>query len=114
MSRAIKLDTDDIASALEQFKQALESAKLADGKFSFTTTIGKSDDKASVVFSPIAWLKMQALIAGFSSEVGWYCTARRSEDEDDDTYFIDDILVYPQSVTGAYAPSRSRRSSAPI
>lgn len=102
MSRAIKLDTDDIASALEQFKQALESAKLADGKFSFTTTIGKSDDKASVVFSPIAWLKMQALIAGFSSEVGWYCTARRSEDEDDDTYFIDDILVYPQSVTGAY------------
>jgi len=102
MSRAIRLDTDDIASAVEQFKQALESAKLADGKFSFTTTIGKADDKAMVIFAPLAWLKMQALISGFTSEVGWYCTARRSENEDDDTYFIDDILVYPQSVTGAY------------
>ena len=102
MSRAIKLDTDDINEVIAEVRKALEAAKLADGKFSFSTTVGKCDDEATVTFAPGAWLKMKMLIDDFASEVGWYGVARRSEDEDEFAYFIDDILVYPQSVTGAY------------
>jgi len=101
MSRAIKLGAEDINAVMEDIRKTLETAKLADGKFSYSTTIGKSDQKASVIFSPNAWDKMWALIDGFSSEVGWFGTARRSENEEDFTYIVDDILVYPQTVTGA-------------
>ena len=101
MSRAIKLGAEDINAVMEDIRKTLESAKLADGKFSFSTTIGKSEEKATVTFAPIAWLKMQMLIGDFQSEVGWYGVARRADGEGY-AYCIDDILVYPQSVTGAY------------
>lgn len=98
MARAIKLSDEDINDVMEDIRKALEKAKLADGKFSFSTTVGKSDEKASVVFSPNAWDKMWALVDGFTSEVGWFGVVSRSE-EDEFTYKVDDILVYPQTVT---------------
>ncbi len=102
MSRAIKFGTEDIANVLADVRKALEKARLEGGKFSFTTTVGKSDEKARVLFSPMAWLKMMMLVREFTSEVGWYGVAERSEDEKGFEYRINDIMVYPQSVTGAY------------
>lgn len=44
---------------------------------------------------------MTMLIKEFDKEVAWHGVARRTEDESLDEYVIDDIVVYPQEVTGA-------------
>lgn len=56
-------------------------------------------NKVSIDISPVAWMKMVALISGFSSEVGWQGTCVRNE-EDDSKFFLEDVYVYPQIVTG--------------
>lgn len=49
--------------------------------------------------SAAAFLKMQALVAGYEHEVGWYGTAEKINNN---TYKIMDILVYPQYADSAY------------
>ena len=75
--------------------------KLSDGKLSFTKAFSCGDRKAVVYFSAEAWAKMTMLIKEFDKEVAWHGVARRTEDESLDEYVIDDIVVYPQEVTGA-------------
>lgn len=53
--------------------------------------------KPKLVLSSQAYLKIRALVKETDSEVAWKGTAYKGEDE----YFIDDIFVYPQYVTGA-------------
>lgn len=101
MSKSIKLTKQDIEKLKHDFETELKSGKWENGKVYFQATIGKTNRKAKIIFSDIAWRKMQALIQSFDSEVGWHGIARRSDDESKDEYFIDDILVYEQEVTGA-------------
>ncbi len=56
-------------------------------------------DKAQVVFTPSAWVKMWALVDAFNSEVAWNATCRRDPDNDR-RFVVDDILVHKQVVTG--------------
>ena len=46
-----------------------------------------------------AYAKMRALVDKMSKEVGWYGTVKQMPGLES-TYLIDDILVYPQKVTG--------------
>lgn len=85
----------------QDFEKALQLAKLADGKLNFTKTFTCGSHKAVVYFTPEAWAKMVMLVKEFDKEVAWHGVARRMEDESKDEYVISDILVYPQSVTGA-------------
>ena len=55
------------------------------------------DRKAKIIFTPIAWKKMYALVYAFSSEVQWHGTVKRL---DKSTFLITDILVFPHEVTG--------------
>ncbi len=98
MSRIIKVDESVIQSIREEFEKALAESKFANGKFSFTKTLSVVDRKAVIVYSEKAWLKQEALVNGFDKEVGWHGFARRG---DGDEYYIDDIIVYPQEVTGS-------------
>lgn len=100
MSRAIKLSRDIIEKAVKEFAETLEGSKLADGKVSYSVTLGNLNQKANVFFTEIAWLKMQTLIDKFDKEVGWHGIATRCGKEEDNAYLISDILVYPQKVTG--------------
>ena len=100
MSKAIKLSEQDIEVLKEEFAEALASGKWPDGKVKFQASLVAGNRKAKVFFSDIAWRKMQALISDFNSEVGWHGLAYRGEDEDKDEYYITDIIVYPQEVTG--------------
>ena len=96
MSRKINVELNE-ESLIEDFKKMLQKTK--NGIVSFTRNLNKSDDKAKVFFTEEAYLKMWALIDGFSTEVGWRGIVERGETPGE--YVVSDILVYPQVVTGA-------------
>lgn len=96
MSRPINLTKEMMEDAMNDFAGSLPKVKLLDGKLSFQKSFVSKDDKTTLWFTPIAWLKMQYLVHKFDSEVGWHGTAERV----DDGYVITDILLYPQEVTG--------------
>ena len=100
MAKIIKITPDCLAEIRKDFEETLSSAKLSDGKISFSKSFGNIKRDATVFFTHEAWQKMQALIKGFDKEVAWHGLAYRGEDGKDE-YFITDILVYPQEVTGA-------------
>lgn len=54
-------------------------------------------NKIHIDFTAIAYLKMKTMIDRCTGECGWYGTVHRTENG----FLIDDILVYPQMVTGA-------------
>ncbi len=99
MSKPIKLTPDILAECRADFEKALASAKLADGKISFTRTFTMKSRKAGVHFTTLAWRKMTALLRGFDKEVAWHGVARRGAKEDE--YIVEDIVAYPQTVSGA-------------
>lgn len=101
MSKIIKITPDCIDDIRKEFEAALSKIRAADGKINFTKTFSYINRKATVYFSEVAWLKMQSLIREFDKEVAWHGIAYRGEDISKDDYYITDILVYPQEVTGA-------------
>lgn len=101
MSKMIKLTPEYISEISKDFESSLHGAKIVDGKISYTKTFGYINRKATVYFTEMAWLKMQTLIREFDKEVAWHGVAYRGEDESKDEYYITDIMVYPQEVTGA-------------
>lgn len=101
MSKIIKLTPEYIEECKKEFEEALTSAKVADGKVSFSKILSAEDRKATVYFTEMAWTKMQSLIREFDKEVAWHGVAHRGDDPEMDDYYITDILVYPQEVSGA-------------
>lgn len=101
MSRPIKMTQQYLDECRQDFEKALQLAKLSDGKLNFTKTFTCGSHKAVVYFTPEAWAKMVMLVKEFDKEVAWHGVACRMEDESKDEYMISDILVYPQTVTGA-------------
>lgn len=101
MSKLIKMTPEYIEEVRKEFDEALSSSKFADGKINFTKTFTSINRKATIFFTEIAWLKMQTLVREFDKEVAWHGITTRGEDEAKDEYYITDILVYPQEVTGS-------------
>ena len=99
MSKLIKITQDVLEQCVKEFNETLKSGKFSDGKVEFTKTLGVVDRKATVIFTELAWQKMQALIRECNKEIGWHGVAKRGEEKDQ--YIISDILLYPQEVTGA-------------
>ena len=54
----------------------------------------------TIYISANAYVKMRMLVDQMSTEVGWYGTVTKCPGLQE-TYIIEDILVYPQTVTGA-------------
>ena len=101
MSKVIKLTSEQVQECRKDFDTALATMKLTDGKISFIKTIFCPNEKATLYFDPLAWRKMLTLVKEFDKEVAWHGVAYRGEDETKNEYYISDILVYPQKVTGA-------------
>lgn len=97
MSKPIRMTPELVEEMKQSFAEALQNAKVMDGKFSFTKTLADANRKATLVFTEKAWMKMNLLITYNNTEVAWHGIAHRG---DDDTYTISDILVYPQEVDG--------------
>lgn len=100
MAKLIKLTPEIIEETQKEFSEYLKD-KISDGRVSFSKTINVIQRKATVWFAEIAWKKFQALVKDFDKEVAWHGLAYRNSDPDKDEYYITDILVYPQEVTGA-------------
>lgn len=100
MSKMIRLTDSFFNECRGEFDKALSEAKLSDGKFSFTKLFPSDDRKATVYFTAEAWAKIVVLIDGFDKEVAWHGVAYRGEDEEENSYYITDIVVYPQEVSG--------------
>lgn len=96
---------DSLIKAKKEFEDELGKNKIAGGKIDFsfgkyTKSFSSSDRKATLYFTEKAWIKMTTLLREFSTEVAWHGVATRGDDESRDEYFIHDIIVYPQEVTG--------------
>lgn len=88
-------------NALEIFKKLLESAS-GDGdlKINITTETLLQEqgiEKPTIFILATAYVKMMSLINSSDKELAWYGVATRVKHN----YFIEDILVYPQTVTSA-------------
>lgn len=103
MSRPIRLTEDLKKQAIEEFMKALDGLKMSDGKVVYNKNFTyKDDDKAQILFTPLAYTKMISLIMSFDSEVAWHGVGKRLKSSGNTARFIiTDILVYPQTVTGS-------------
>lgn len=101
MSKMIKITPDCIEECKREFEKALAEMVLSDGKITFSKTFGVLKRRAKLRFTEAAYLKMTQLVMSFDKEVAWHGVAFRNEDRTKDEYFITDIHVYPQEVTGS-------------
>lgn len=110
MSKPIYLTEAMKQECLAEMSQALDKMNLFDGKIKYSANYywpqekdenGKPiPDVVTVIFSKTAKRKQDALIREFATEIGWHGFVRRDED-DPTVFYIDDIAVFPQEVTGA-------------
>lgn len=101
MAKIIKMTPECVDEIRKEFEAALSDAKLADGKITFSKSFNSINREATVYFTNMAWEKMQDLVREFDKEVAWHGLAYRGTEAGKDEYFITDILVYPQEVTGS-------------
>lgn len=101
MSKFIRVPEEALEDIRAGFEAALSSTRFACGKFSFSKTFPDIRRDARIHYTREAWEKQRRLIDVFDKEVAWHGIASRGEDENSDDYYISDILVYPQTVTGA-------------
>lgn len=100
MSKTIKISPEEIGEIKKSFEEFLKSLRNTDSEIVYKATLGrKNSEKAELSFTEKAWIKMQALVSEFDSEVAWHGVVERAENN---RYTVSDILVYPQRVTGAY------------
>ena len=100
MSKPIKLTDELLRKIQEEFIEKVKSVKMFNGKLEYSRSFKWDDnDKATVFLSTIAFAKMNALIQQFSDEIAWHGVVHRDL-TDPSIFYITDILVYPQVVTG--------------
>lgn len=102
MPKPYKVTKEIRDKLLKEFTKMLDGATMYDGhleiKKDYVWKSRGKEDRAKLIFTQLAWLKMITVLSHFDTEVGWHCTAERI---DDNTYRINDLLFYPQLVTGA-------------
>ena len=97
MAKSIFMSDAEIERICCDLKNSLNSMKCY-GSISVKPSIASDKRIAMLYFDPIAWVKMTALVARFSTEVQWHGMVRRlSENE----FQIYDIIVPPHEVSGA-------------
>lgn len=101
MAKYINIDQSALDGIVEEFRASLAKTRMTDGKVNFSKSLGVVSRRADLIFYEKAWAKMDALVKEFSSEVAWHGIAYRADDDGKDRYVVEDIMVYPQMVSGA-------------
>ena len=101
MAKQIYFSENQLIEAKAEIERELAKLRTSNGVISFTKAFPNIDRKAKVVFEALAWQKMVRLVSHFGKEVAWHGFAYRDADEAKDIYYITDVVVYPQTVTGA-------------
>lgn len=68
--------------------------------------LGKDDNKAELIFTPKAYIKMYGLVDHFSTEVQWHGIVKRI---DDVTFLVEDILIFPHEASAATVISNDEK-----
>lgn len=95
-----KLSDKIVTTIQKEFEKALQKYNNASQTFSFNYTPQgpKTTKKIKVYCLPTAWCKMMTLVQKTNTEIAWHMIVEKSNKT---TYFITDVLVYPQTVTGS-------------
>ena len=101
MSRIIRMTPEMIEEAKQRFEHRMKTMNCTDGKIQYIDTFQPTGDKATIWYTPDAYVKQIALIQEMDKEVAWHGVATRVEGAEGFNYLISDIMVYPQEVTGA-------------
>jgi hypothetical protein len=104
----------DMDLMLEEFKKSLATFRSNQEKFTYEkkfSEVAKVDEskvkKPIIYFAMEAWLKMLELVKQCDKEIAWQATVEKrkyknKEDSEDFFYYIKNVLVYPQKVTGTF------------
>lgn len=101
MAKPIKLTDEQINKIVEDFKSNLIKNKF-NSTIDYKYKIKETKQKAIIILSEIAYIKMKALVDDFDTEVQWEGFVTRIDEK---TFFIRDIVVPPHEVTGATVTS---------
>lgn len=100
MAKPIVTTKKMLEELVEEFRKQIQQGAFADGCIEFKRNYvypAESGLRATVRFSQTAWIKMRALVESMNQEIAWHGTVERISDSD---FYIKDILVYPQTVSG--------------
>jgi len=99
--KKLKLSVSDKQKLVEEFKNSLETygEDTQELKIAFEKDMTETPkEKITIYFTPLAYLKSDALVKAFKGEVGWHGLMRQTGEN---SYLVYDIIVYPQNVSGA-------------
>lgn len=89
-----------LMACFEKFKKELESFKfnMNDSKFSMSMDLSEpAKEKVTILYTQDAYLKMEALVDFYDTEVGWYGLVEQINDK---LYRVYDVKVCKQYVNG--------------
>ena len=96
----IRLSELEIKQIVESFEAELrKQPNITEFTYKHSPKSNKLDEKIKLIFEPIAWFKMKTLIENCKDEIAWHGIVNASEDRK--TFTVTEILVYPQTVSGA-------------
>ena len=102
MPMPIRLTDEMKQIAIADFTEMLNEAEISDGFIEYSWCYENEDaneeTNVTVWLTQEAYRKIIALVQEFDCEVGWHGTASRISEFE---YLIEDVFVYPQSVTSA-------------
>lgn len=98
--RALRLNDAQIDQLVAEFRAKLKSNK---GVKNGVTV--KNRPKAKLIFTDMAWSKAKALTRACEKEIAWHYLVYKTREEDIPVYTITDVIVFPQTVTGATVTS---------
>lgn len=96
--RVFRPNGDMAVTMHAQLDKALRKCAFENSK-SITLQIPDMPDakkQAVVTFGKLAWQKIRLLVEEYDVEIAWHATVCRTGEAE---YFVDDILIYPQSVS---------------
>ena len=100
--RPIKLTQKSKEDLLNKFNEYLDNARLSSNIINFSQTVTNQvpnlDKPIQLYINADAYLKMCLYVRDTQTELGWHGVVKRTEDGKN--YWIFDVMVYPQTVTG--------------
>lgn len=98
----VKLTNRQIQDLITEMRKQLKSIKTTNNTLNVSFNLPKQEhERATLTIKLMAWLKMTALIDACDKEIAWHGIVTKEGNQ----YTIEDILVFPQTVTGATVTS---------
>ena len=102
--RLCNLTAEIISDILKKVEKELLTAKDIGSTVTVNVPTTKHQ-RAKIIYSETAWNKQCALVKQCDKEIAWHFVVTKETEEDKAVYTIEDIIVFPQMVTGSTVTS---------